>query len=99
MSGQIRRPRCSKSSPTLTTIVVAPGEAIRSNPKASFAPPTPPHSATIFFPLRGDNALRLPVRSSEQVLTCGTDQRCRGQGIGAAFKSPQDDHRPSFVRL
>jgi len=78
ISGQIRRPRCSKSSPTLTMIVAAPGEEIRSNPSASFRTSTPPHSATIFFSISGvTNALLLPVRSSKQVLTCRANQRCR----------------------
>ena len=47
MSGEIARPRCSKSSPVLTTTSKSSGGMIRDRPSASLAPPTPPESAMI----------------------------------------------------
>src|ERR1700733_13622528 len=45
-SGEICRPRCSKSSPTLATTSRLSGFKIRLRPSASFAPPMPPDKAT-----------------------------------------------------
>src|ERR1700733_5074278 len=47
ISGEIDRPRCSKSSPVLTTTSRFSGGMMRDRPRASFAPPTPPDSAMI----------------------------------------------------
>src|SRR3712207_197573 len=47
-SGQIRRPQRSKSSAVFTTAARFPGESVASRPAASFAPPTPPASASTF---------------------------------------------------
>src|SRR5690349_8800590 len=46
MSGQMLRPKCSKSSPVLAIIVSVPSGSARLSPNANFAPPTPPDSAT-----------------------------------------------------
>src|SRR5207249_805927 len=46
-SGEMARPRCSKSSAVFTAIVRASEGKTPANPSASLAPPTPPASARI----------------------------------------------------
>src|ERR1700729_3711864 len=45
MSGEMARPKCSKSSAVLTT-TTSLSPITRASPAASLAPPTPPHKAT-----------------------------------------------------
>src|ERR687886_34050 len=46
-SGLTCRPQCSRPSALSPTTATPPAGNVRYNPSASFAPPTPPHSAVI----------------------------------------------------
>ena len=89
-SGQMLRPRCSKSSPVLTTMRRSCGESSAAwRPAASFAPPTPPASARITGrgPARGGGrvagpGLPAPPRS-------GPRRRARERGRPASPPRPR----------
>src|SRR5690348_14460453 len=86
-SGQMVRPRCSKSSPVLTrTASFSPRSCAK--PSASFAPPTPPASARIIGP-----------SSAEEIERRWAKQLARLARPPCIRKAPQMDDRPAFGRL
>src|SRR5215470_7400802 len=89
MSGQIFRPRCSKSSPVLAMTRSSSGGRIRLRPNASLAPPTPPDRATT-------RPLLIGMGSPEHVLGCGPHQ-FRGRIVGRA--PAETAHEDGGLRL
>src|SRR5438552_17806571 len=85
MSGEMLRPKCSKSSPVLATISNSSGGRTRLRPSASLAPPTPPDSATTRPPLIESSS------SPELVLARRPDQLGRRVG-GRLPGQPTDQH-------
>ena len=85
-SGEIARPRCSKSSPVLATTVRSSRRDDAASPSASLAPPMPPDSAS------DQSAVRR--RSSEQILVRRPDQRGGRSGPRRPVQPAHQHDRP-----
>ena len=111
MSGEILRPRCSKSSPVLTRTVSSPGSSARERPRASLAPPIPPHrrqhrsshrNMSISLGLTSEEAgtwLRGPDDAADvhsgQAFVGLTHQQRRGRGDLIGDRDLGHPHRPA----